>query len=446
MRSRRASCRPMEFRGFLHLVGEARGEGAERGHLLALHDPRLRVLQVLEGAPLRLAVTGGFDAQGDLMADRLQEEEVLVVEPLARARPHVEHAAAPPLELQGDAGVGHRSREALEEVRHARALGRVVGLHPPARLEDLLTEAGLQALPRDLLQVAWRKPAGRGQVELAIGLVAQEDPAGAQAQAGQEIVEGGLEQAGDVGSPVQMRGDVGQDGDLGPERIRLGSGGRGGGSVCHAGEPLERRVQASWLAGRAQRKPCSIPRKPCGQIPQSPSLWRGLVQLFSGHGSCSVDFMTDPPSAGRMPPASLSSLFQRERASDRGGLRPDGQPGRYRMLGAAPSKPSRSSTIACSAGSEGREEYVFPLFEIKAGSATELTRTLVLGHREIENGLERLGSCLREHRLDDVPACVRSAAPCPRGARRAGRPALLSPPRPPPHQRRASGPHGRRRR
>ena len=94
-----------------------------------------------------------------------------------------------------------------------------------ARLEDLLTEAGLQALPGHLLQVAGRKPPGRGQVELTIGLVAQEDPAGAETQAGQEIVEGGLQQAGDVHSPVQMGGDVGQDGDLGPERVRLGGGG-----------------------------------------------------------------------------------------------------------------------------------------------------------------------------------------------------------------------------
>ncbi|HEY6547929.1 MAG TPA: hypothetical protein VI589_08475 [Vicinamibacteria bacterium] len=54
------------------------------------------------------------------------------------------------------------------------------------------------------------------------------------------------------------------------------------------------------------------------------------------------------------------------------------------------------------------EEYVFPLFEIKAGSASELTRTLVLGHREIENGLQRLGACLRQRALDDVPGCVRA--------------------------------------
>jgi hypothetical protein len=53
------------------------------------------------------------------------------------------------------------------------------------------------------------------------------------------------------------------------------------------------------------------------------------------------------------------------------------------------------------------EEYVFPLFEIKAVSATELTRTLVRQHREIESALERLGGCIRERRLDDVPASVR---------------------------------------
>jgi hypothetical protein len=54
------------------------------------------------------------------------------------------------------------------------------------------------------------------------------------------------------------------------------------------------------------------------------------------------------------------------------------------------------------------EEYVFPLFEIKAGSATELTRTLVHEHREIEIGLEGLGACIRNRCLDDIPARVRT--------------------------------------
>jgi hypothetical protein len=53
------------------------------------------------------------------------------------------------------------------------------------------------------------------------------------------------------------------------------------------------------------------------------------------------------------------------------------------------------------------EDLVLPLFEIKAGSASELTRTLVNEHREIEGALEALGTCLRERHLDDVEGRVR---------------------------------------
>lgn len=54
------------------------------------------------------------------------------------------------------------------------------------------------------------------------------------------------------------------------------------------------------------------------------------------------------------------------------------------------------------------EHRVLPLFEIKTGSPSELSRTLVREHRLIEAALEGLGACLRERRLDDAPACVRS--------------------------------------
>jgi hypothetical protein len=53
------------------------------------------------------------------------------------------------------------------------------------------------------------------------------------------------------------------------------------------------------------------------------------------------------------------------------------------------------------------EDVVFPLFELRAGP-TELTRTLVRQHREIEGGLRDLEECLRERRLDDLPADVRA--------------------------------------
>ena len=61
--------------GVAHLVGQARGEGPKGGHLLALHDVRLRVLQLLKGPTLRLAVAGRLDPEGDLVADRLEEEQ-----------------------------------------------------------------------------------------------------------------------------------------------------------------------------------------------------------------------------------------------------------------------------------------------------------------------------------------------------------------------------------
>jgi len=53
------------------------------------------------------------------------------------------------------------------------------------------------------------------------------------------------------------------------------------------------------------------------------------------------------------------------------------------------------------------EERVLPLFEIKAGSASELTRTLAQEHGRIEVALKAFGSCLRARGGDDLPACAR---------------------------------------
>lgn len=116
--------------------------------------------------------------------------------------------------------------------------------------------------------------------------------------------------------------------------------------------------------------------------------------------------MTGPPSGADDPATSLSSVFRREREStEEAFARTASLAGRgcwdaaldaFMMLERRLHRRIRRA-----------EEYVFPLFEIKAGSATELTRTLVLEHREIEGGLASLASCLRERRLDDVPACVR---------------------------------------
>jgi hypothetical protein len=116
--------------------------------------------------------------------------------------------------------------------------------------------------------------------------------------------------------------------------------------------------------------------------------------------------MADPPSDHDGPAASLSSAHRRDWQSTEEA---------FALAASLAGRGSWEAALEAFTTLEGRlrrrirraEEYVFPLFEIKAGSASELTRTLVLGHREIENGLQRLGSCLRQHRLDDVPACVR---------------------------------------
>jgi len=54
------------------------------------------------------------------------------------------------------------------------------------------------------------------------------------------------------------------------------------------------------------------------------------------------------------------------------------------------------------------EGVLFPLFEVKAGGETGLTVELVGNHRTITQGLQHLEACLRDGRLDDLPACVRS--------------------------------------
>jgi hypothetical protein len=54
------------------------------------------------------------------------------------------------------------------------------------------------------------------------------------------------------------------------------------------------------------------------------------------------------------------------------------------------------------------EDAFFPLFEVKTGGATGLTRELADDHRAIARDLGQLEACLRDRRLDDLPACVRT--------------------------------------
>ena len=133
LRSSRASWREMEFKGFRTSWARPEAKVPEGGHLLALDDSRVGVPKLTKCLALGLAVSSGLDPQRDLMADRLQETQLTVVEARWLARSHVEHSPAPPLEAQGDAGVGDGSLPGPREVGHPRALGRVVGEHAADR-------------------------------------------------------------------------------------------------------------------------------------------------------------------------------------------------------------------------------------------------------------------------------------------------------------------------
>ena len=146
-----------------HLVREARGKGPEGGHLLALGGSRLGIPKLAKGLALGLAVSSGLDPQRDLVADRLQEAQLAVVEARPLARSHVEHSPAPPLEAQGDAGMGDGSFQALDEVGHPRALGGVVGEHALTGSEDLAAQAGPQSLVGHPIQVVAGEATRRGQ-------------------------------------------------------------------------------------------------------------------------------------------------------------------------------------------------------------------------------------------------------------------------------------------
>ena len=110
------------------------------------------------------------------MAQRLQEAQLVFGEELARPRRDVQDAARRPVEPQRDAGVGHGRAQALDDVGHARALGRVARLHAVAAPEDLGTEALPEAFRPDLVQVALRHAARRGEVQLPFFVRAHEDP------------------------------------------------------------------------------------------------------------------------------------------------------------------------------------------------------------------------------------------------------------------------------
>jgi iron-sulfur cluster repair protein YtfE (RIC family) len=54
------------------------------------------------------------------------------------------------------------------------------------------------------------------------------------------------------------------------------------------------------------------------------------------------------------------------------------------------------------------EDAFFPLFEVKTGGATGLTRELVDDHRAIARDLGQLEACLHHRQLDELPDCVRT--------------------------------------
>ena len=104
-------------------------------------------------APLGLPVPGPLHGEPDLVAQRLEEAQLLIGELLPWSRGDVEHALGRPFELQGDAGVGHGGLQTRNDVRHARALGRVAGLHAVASPEHFRAEALAQALSAHLLEI-----------------------------------------------------------------------------------------------------------------------------------------------------------------------------------------------------------------------------------------------------------------------------------------------------
>ena len=54
------------------------------------------------------------------------------------------------------------------------------------------------------------------------------------------------------------------------------------------------------------------------------------------------------------------------------------------------------------------EDALFPLFEVKTGGGTGLTLELIDEHRAIARDLGQLEECLRDRRLDEMPAFVRT--------------------------------------
>lgn len=115
--------------------------------------------------------------------------------------------------------------------------------------------------------------------------------------------------------------------------------------------------------------------------------------------------MSVPPPAGR--PASLVDLARCERERTEAAF--------ARIAALAGTGAWEPAVEAFSAFESGlrrfmrrAEEVFFPLFEIRAGATTELTQGLLRQHRDIGEGLDRLLSCLRERRADDLPGCVRT--------------------------------------
>src|SRR5439155_6648781 len=164
--------------------------------------------------PLGLAVPGPFHREPDLMAERLQETQLLLRELLARTCGHVQNALGRTFELQRDAGVSDGSLEPGDDVGHARALSCIARLHAVAGPEHFRAEALAQAARADLLEIGGRDAPRGHEIEFPFPLVPGEDPGRVQFHPAQDLVQGDVQDLLDLFGPVDPARHLGQDYEL----------------------------------------------------------------------------------------------------------------------------------------------------------------------------------------------------------------------------------------
>ncbi len=171
--------------------------------------PRLLVVQALG-----LQVERPLDREAELAADGLEEQQLGGVERLAGKRRHVQHSAARALEHERHASVRGRLLQSLGDHRHARALLGVARLAAVAGGVHLAAQALAEPLALDERQVLGREPPVRRQPQPASGVVPQQHPRRAQAEAVKQALERRIEDCVDVFLAVMAGGEIGEDREL----------------------------------------------------------------------------------------------------------------------------------------------------------------------------------------------------------------------------------------